>query len=69
MAALAALTAVTFTACEDDNDSTGGGGQGGQGTALTEGVYLVCSGNTSNQIGGSLTLLGLDGTSATDIFE
>lgn len=62
--AIAAMSVTLFTACDDDEDTPNL-----QPVDVSEGVFIVCSGNMSNAIDGSLTYINTTaGTSTTNAF-
>lgn len=66
MAAIAAICVPMLTACSDDEDGTSNVPP--TESQLVEGIFLVNSGNSKNQIPGSLTYIGKDGSTTANAF-
>lgn len=65
IAAIAAMSVSMFTACSDDDNQT----PNPTPVTVTEGLYIVNSGNASSNIPGSLTYIGHDGNVIQNAFK
>lgn len=65
IAAMAAMSVSMFTACSDDDNQT----PNPTPVTVTEGLYVVNSGNMSSNIPGSLTYIGNDGNVVQNAFK
>lgn len=69
MFAIVALCGLAFVSCSDDDDTTPPPPPEPTPVTVTEGVFLLNSGNSANYVDGSLTYFGADGSTTPNAFS